>query len=77
MRRPCYYAGVSGCAVLATAHGASIDDIVGKEELSTLMKENLFKRYIVLHKDEQGDRYVEIWNGEGKCICGKKQLQQY
>lgn len=71
------YAGVSGCAVLATAHGTSIEDVTEKEELSMVMKEHLFKRYIVLHKNEKGDRYVKIWDGEGRCICGKKQLQQY
>lgn len=38
----------SGCKLLATVHGSSIEDIQKKPLLERLMKEHVFQRYIVL-----------------------------
>lgn len=70
------YAGVSGCAVLATAHGLGVEDAVEKEELRALISQCLFRRYIVLHREADGERTVQIWDGEGRELCGRRQLQQ-
>lgn len=70
------YAGVSGCAVLATAHGLGVEDAVEKEELRALISQCLFKRYIVLRREADGERTVQIWDGEGRELCGRRQLQQ-
>ena len=70
-----FYAGVSGCKVLATAHGNSIQDIYQKRELGNLMRQKIFQRILVLSNDKQGRRFVEIWNEEGDVICGRRLLQ--
>lgn len=70
-----FYAGVSGCKVLATAHGNSIQDIYQKKELRNLIRQKIFQRIIVLSDDEQGRRLVEIRNEEGDVICGRRFLQ--
>lgn len=70
------YAGVSGCAILATAHGKSLDDIERKPELAPLLEKGIFDRLVLLTKTPEGERYVQIWNQEGKELCGKKQLLQ-
>ena len=37
-----------GCRILATAHGASVEELRRKAYFSELIKEGLFSRYIVL-----------------------------
>lgn len=70
-----FYAGVSGCKILATAHGNSIQEIYQKKELRNLIQQKIFQRIIVLSNDEQGKRFVEIVNEEGDVICGRRFLQ--
>lgn len=71
-----FYAGVSGCSILATAHGKSLDDIKRKPELAPLLGKGIFERLVLLTKTPKGERYVQIWNQEGKELCGKRQLLQ-
>lgn len=72
-----FYAGVSGCKIVATAHGSSISDIFQKKELGTLMKQKIFERILVLSKDEQGRRLIEIRNQDGDVLCGRRLLQEF
>lgn len=69
------YAGVSGCKVLATVHGKSLQDIRSKDELQILMRQKTFQRLVILSNDEGGMRYVEILDGDGEVICGRICLQ--
>ena len=69
------HAGVSGCSVLATVHGSSIADISQKEEIEKILRLKLIDRFIVLSINERMDRYFQIFDREGKQLCGKKLLQ--
>lgn len=71
------HAGVSGCAVFATAHGSSLEDVMKNKKLEELIRLQIFERYLVLSSDEKGFRYFEIWNGEGVRICGRSLLQEH
>lgn len=70
------YAGVSGCSVIATAHGMCWEDLKRKEEIKKLLQHRIFQRIMFLHKQEDGTRWIEIWNEEELCLCGKRLLQE-
>lgn len=44
----------SGCKLLATVHGSSLEDLQKKPLLERLMKESTFERYILLKNSPQG-----------------------
>lgn len=70
------HAGVSGCAVLATAHGSSIEDVERNGELYEIIRLKIFDRLLVLSADENDLRYFEIFDKEGLRICGRSLLQE-
>lgn len=70
------HAGVSGCAVLATAHGSSLEDVKRNRELAEIIRLKLFDRLLVLSVDEKDFRYFELFDKEGVRICGKSLLQE-
>lgn len=70
-----FYAGISGCNVLATVHGYSWSDLERKSEIGRLLENRVFQRILFLHKESDGTRHIEIWNEEGQCLCGEKLLQ--
>ena len=70
-----FYAGVSGCSILATAHGNSLKDIACKVELSELIRQELFERFIVLTNGDKNRRYARILDGKGNELCGEKLLR--
>lgn len=72
-----FFAGISGCSVLATIHGNCWSDLERKTEISSLMQNRIFQRILFLHKEDDGTRRIEIWNEEGRCLCGEKLLQEY
>ena len=70
------HAGVSGCAVLATAHGSSIEDVMKNRKLEELIQLQIFDRLLVLSSDRKNARYFEIFDREGVRICGRSLLQE-
>ena len=60
----------SGCKLLATVHGSSIDEIRKKPLLERLMKEHVFERYIILQKETAGQigKVQEIYDERGTCL---------
>ena len=60
----------SGCKLLATVHGSSIDEIRKKPLLERLMKERVFERYIILQKETAGKigKVREIYDERGTCL---------
>lgn len=70
-----FYAGVSGCSILATVHGNSVEDIRCKGEMERILNLKLIDRFIVLSMDEKMDRYFEIYDREGNKLCGRSLLQ--
>ncbi|MBD5451764.1 MAG: stage III sporulation protein AA [Lachnospiraceae bacterium] len=70
------HAGVSGCAVLATAHGGSLEDVMQNAQLAEIIRLKLFHRLLILSADEKYVRYFEIFDREGVRICGRSLLQE-
>ena len=60
----------SGCKLLATVHGSSIDEIRKKPLLERLIKEHVFERYIILQKETAGKigKVREIYDERGTCL---------
>ncbi len=55
----------SGCGILATVHGDSIDDIRNKPILRKLVEEKVFSRYIVLGRNPQVGSIESIFDERG------------
>lgn len=69
------HAGVSGCSILATVHGSSIEDIRHKAEMEQILRLGLIDRFVVLSADAGMDRYFEIYDREENSLCGRNLLQ--
>lgn len=69
------HAGVSGCSILATVHGNSIEDIRHKTEMARILRLGLIDRFVVLSIDAKMDRYFEVYDREGNRLCGRNLLQ--
>lgn len=69
------HAGVSGCSILATVHGNSIEDIRHKAEMERILQLGLIDRFVVLSMDGKMDRYFEVYDGEGNRLCGRNLLR--
>lgn len=57
-----------GCKLLATVHGASIDDVKKKPLMQRLVREHVFERYVILHRMGQ---VKEIFDERGTNIYGR------
>lgn len=69
------HAGVSGCSILATVHGYSIEDIRRKDEMERIFQTGLIDRFVVLSMDAGMDRYFEVYDREGNRLCGRNLLR--
>lgn len=57
-----------GCQMLATVHGASIDDVKNKPILRKLVEEKLFKRFIVLAGGQKPGTVENIFDERGSVL---------
>ena len=57
-----------GCAIAATAHGFSLEDIQGRKDLGRLVADGCFNRFLVLARGKRGERAVRILDGKGQLI---------
>ncbi|MEE1313481.1 MAG: stage III sporulation protein AA [Lachnospiraceae bacterium] len=63
-----YYGRNSGCVLLATIHGNSLEEVKRKQWIGEMMRQTAFERYIILEKvgkvegiyDEKGERLCTI-----------------
>ncbi len=69
------HAGVSGCSIVSTVHGRSLEDIRHKSDMERILKLKLIDRFVVLSADENMDRYFEIYDKEGNMVCGRSLLR--
>ncbi len=58
-----------GCRILGTIHAGNIEELVQKESMRNWVEGNVFDRYVVLSKAEDGERQFEIYNGALERIC--------
>lgn len=61
-----------GCQMLATVHGASIEDIKNKPILRKLVEEKLFKRFVVLSGGKKPGEIENIFDERGSVLYDKK-----
>ncbi len=61
-----------GCQMLATVHGASVDDVKNKPILRKLVEEKLFKRFIVLSGREIPGTIESIFDERGSVLYDGK-----
>lgn len=57
-----------GCRLLATVHGASMEEMKRKPLLEKLLRERAFERYVVLAGRGRPGEVREICDGEGKIL---------
>lgn len=62
----------SGCKLLATVHGSSMEDIRKKPLLERLMKECVFERYLLLQNGPQGQagQIGAVFDSQGILLYG-------
>lgn len=57
-----------GCTLLATVHGNSLEDIQGKPLLDRLMKEGIFRRYILLKGGSTAGEIQGVFDESGNRL---------
>ena len=60
----------SGCKVIASAHGGTLDELQKNPVLRKLWEERRFERYVRLEKTEQSFGVRAIYDGDGKELYG-------
>ncbi len=68
------YAMNCGCRLIATIHGASMDDIRQKPVLGRMVKERWFERYVVLDGGGRPGKAAEIYDGRGTRLFRKEEV---
>lgn len=63
------YAMCCGCRMLATVHGASLQEIRGKPMFQDFFTQKLFQRYLVLKHVKQPGLVEEIYDEQGERVC--------
>ena len=54
-----------GCKLIATAHGNSLEDVLGTPFFSRLREMKVFERYIVLGGEKRAGTVKGIFDGKG------------
>ena len=60
----------SGCRLIATVHGSSLEDIKNQPLFQKLNEEKIFQRYIILGKNMLPGEIRAIYDGDGN-LCKK------
>lgn len=63
------YAMHCGATVVATAHGNSFEELSGKALMASLIKDQEFKRYIILGKEGEKGRIQTVLDERGRSVC--------
>ena len=58
-----------GCRLIATAHGASMEETLSQPFFRKLWEARVFQRYIFLGKHERAGIVEGIYDENGKCLC--------
>lgn len=65
------YAANCGCALLATVHGSSMDDVRTRPLIGSLVDMHMFKRYIVLASGKMLGSVAYIYDDMGNCLLNQ------
>ena len=58
-----------GCRLLGTIHGADMDQILRMAEVKEMYQKELFQRYILIEREQDGRRKFIVYNGECVRLC--------
>jgi stage III sporulation protein AA len=58
----------SGCSILATVHGSSVDDVLQKPVLGKMIRQRFFERYIILSNIGKIGRIEGIYDYRGTSL---------
>lgn len=64
----------SGCKVVASAHGGSLEELIRNPVLRTLWEERRFERYVSLEKKGSSFGVKEIYDSEGLAMGNAKMI---
>lgn len=53
----------SGCSIIGTVHAADMKELRGKKNLKRWLMSQMFERYVIIRRTQDGGRYYEIYNG--------------
>lgn len=67
----------SGCKLLATVHGYSIEDVSCKSGLRIFMQEGALERFVVLEGRASEKRCIRIMDAERQCIYQSEEAAVY
>lgn len=51
-----------GCSFIGTIHGASVDEIRRKEYMQMMLREGVFKRFLLIGRNQKEERKVYLYN---------------
>lgn len=63
------YAMQCGCKMIASIHGASMEEAKKKPILGELIRKKRFERYVVLQKEERPGEIQGIYDERGSILC--------
>lgn len=58
-----------GCKLLMTMHGNKLEDITEHPNLGPYLTEYPFERYVVIHREKNGDHQVHIYDKNKALLC--------
>ncbi|RZT00855.1 stage III sporulation protein AA [Cuneatibacter caecimuris] len=69
------YVNHCGCSIIATVHGASVEDIKVRPVLREMLQERLFERYVVLGSRKRPGEVLQIFDDRGTLLTGVRSLK--
>ena len=65
--RALLYGIYSGCSVICSTHGHTVEEVRERNSLKELFREGIFSRYVILEK--QANQYkAKVYDGTGRVI---------
>jgi stage III sporulation protein AA len=62
------YARTCGVGILATIHGATLEDYRKKQEQEQVLATLAFQRYVLIGRDPEGNRRYQLYDKEGRLL---------
>ena len=62
-----------GCSLLATAHSASMEELLKKKAFQKVKEEKMFERYVILSRRNGVGTIEKIYDGDGQRIWENKE----
>lgn len=63
------YAVHCGCSILGSVHAADLEEVKRKPVLREFLDRNYFERYLVIDKQENGERSYKLYNARQELLC--------